>query len=77
MDNKAAQDISAFSYEKAIRELEKIISKMEKGNLSLEETMRLYEQGISLSLLCQENISSAKLKFEEISSNIQEKHNEI
>ena len=36
------------TYEKKIEELKKIIEKIEDGNTSLDESMRLYEQGAAL-----------------------------
>ncbi len=34
-----------LSFEKAMAELEKIVAKLEKGNLSLEQSLELYERG--------------------------------
>ncbi|MBC5787295.1 MULTISPECIES: exodeoxyribonuclease VII small subunit [Clostridiaceae] len=55
-----------LSFEKAMAELEKIVAKLEKGNLSLEQSLELYEKGTKLSAICHEKLQSAQLKIEEI-----------
>jgi exodeoxyribonuclease VII small subunit len=55
-----------FSLEKSLTELEKLIAKMETGQLSLEESLKLFEQGVSLTKLCQESLTSAEQKVQQL-----------
>ena len=49
-----------MSFEKAIVALEEIVSKLEAGTLSLEESLKAYEEGIALSRFCAEMLENAK-----------------
>jgi exodeoxyribonuclease VII small subunit len=57
-----------MTFEKALVQLEKIVSKMEKGQLKLEESLALYEQGVKLTVYCQRELDQAKLKIETLSA---------
>nr|WP_240544447.1 exodeoxyribonuclease VII small subunit [Exiguobacterium algae] len=46
--------------------LEQIVSKLETGDVPLEEAMTLYEEGVRLSALCQTKLSTAEKKMDEI-----------
>ena len=61
--------MAEISFEKALEKLEKIVSELEAGNISLEEALSRYEEGIKLSRLCQEKISQAEKKIEVLSKN--------
>ncbi len=52
-----------ITYEKAISRLEEIVKKLESGSLSLEESLKLYEEGAELSLHCHKLLSEARLKI--------------
>lgn len=58
-----------MTFETAIEELEKVVAKMEKGQLELEESLKLYEQGVGLARFCQKELNGAKLKIEQIAKN--------
>ena len=51
------------TYETAVKELEKTVDSLEKGGLSLDETLKLYEQGIKLSGFCMECLDKAEQKI--------------
>jgi exodeoxyribonuclease VII small subunit len=51
-------------FEEALKQLEDVVAKLEKGELSLEESLRLYEQGIGLSRLCHQKLEEAEGKIE-------------
>lgn len=57
-----------MSYEKAVLRLEKIVDKLENGNLSLEEMMKLYEEGTALAAECSKSLDAAQLKITELSA---------
>lgn len=50
------------TYEKKIEELKRIIEKIEDGNTSLDESMRLYEQGAALIRQCESLLADAEMK---------------
>lgn len=54
----------AFSFEEAIASLESLVNSMESGNLSLEASLKTFEEGIALSRQCQTALSEAKLKVD-------------
>lgn len=53
-----------LSFEKAYEELEIIADKLNSGDVSLEEALKLYEEGIKLSNLCSKALENAKQKIE-------------
>ncbi len=52
------------SFESSLEELEKIVGKLERGDLPLETSLELFEQGIKLSRECQERLSQAERRIE-------------
>jgi exodeoxyribonuclease VII small subunit len=52
------------TFEQALSELEQIVQKLEKGELPLEESLRLYEEGIRLSRLCHGKLEEAEGRIE-------------
>ena len=53
-----------MQFEKTIAELETIVSQLEKGDLSLEESLKQFEKGIKLARLCQDVLQQAEQKIE-------------
>jgi exodeoxyribonuclease VII small subunit len=52
------------SFEDSLKQLEAIIAKLEKGDLPLEESVRLFEEGVRLSNACKTEIESAEGKVQ-------------
>ena len=52
------------SFEDSLAELEKIVNKLEGGELPLEESLELFEKGVGLSRECQERLSRAERRIE-------------
>ncbi len=63
---KKPDDIMALSFEKALAELEDIVSKLESGKAELEESISLYERGAKLKAHCEAKLKSAQEKIEKI-----------
>lgn len=59
-------DIAALSFEKALAELEEIVSKLESGEAALEESIALYERGAALKAHCAAKLKSAQEKIDKI-----------
>ena len=57
---------AAPDFEKALAELESIVSTLEKGDLSLEAALKHFERGISLTRQCQTALKEAELKVEKL-----------
>lgn len=65
---KGLLSMEKMTYEKAVARLEEIVDKLENGNLTLEEMMKLYEEGTSLAAKCSKSLDAAQLKITELSS---------
>lgn len=55
-----------LSFEEALRQLEEIVSVLERGDISLDEAISAYEKGTSLKAHCQKRLEEARLKVEKI-----------
>lgn len=52
------------SFEESLKQLETIIAKLERGDLPLEESVRLFEEGVKLSNACKGDLETAEGKIE-------------
>jgi len=52
------------SFETALKQLEELVQRLEKGELPLEESLKLYEDGIRLSRFCHAKLEEAEGKIE-------------
>ena len=52
------------NFEEALAELESLVEKMEKGDLSLEDAMANFQRGIELTRSCQETLKTAEQKVQ-------------
>lgn len=59
-----------MKFEEALKTLEAIVEKLESGNLELEESIRLFEQGVELSLYCQQQLQQAEGKIQRLVKNL-------
>ncbi|KTC82574.1 exodeoxyribonuclease VII small subunit [Legionella cherrii] len=55
-------------FEQSIMELEEIVRQLEKGELSLEDSLKQFEKGISLARRCQDVLQKAEQKIEILTS---------
>ena len=56
--------MAEMKFEDALKKLEKIVDDLEAGDLSLDEALEKYEEGIKLSKLCAKKLELAKKKVE-------------
>lgn len=64
--NNGSNDITApltLSFEEAMKRLEEIANKLENGQVSLDESLALYEEGIALVRCCNEKLDRAEQKI--------------
>lgn len=64
--DKSAPDIEGLSFEAALKELEDIVAKLERGDVELEESIAIYERGAKLKAHCEAKLKAAELKVEQI-----------
>ena len=60
----AEKEKKELKFEEALEKLEKIVEDLEGGDLSLDESMKRYEEGIHLSKLCSKRLEEAKKRIE-------------
>ncbi len=58
--------IEEFSFEVALKELEAIVSRLEQGEVDLEDSIALYERGQVLKSHCEKKLKSAEGRLEKI-----------
>jgi exodeoxyribonuclease VII small subunit len=63
---QAMADIDNFSFEKALSELEQIVTKLERGDIPLQDSIAAYERGEALKNRCEKLLKDAELKVEKI-----------
>jgi exodeoxyribonuclease VII small subunit len=52
------------TFEEALKSLENVVARLESGEIKLEESIRLFEEGMKLSSLCQKRLDDADRKIE-------------
>ncbi len=57
-----------LTFEEAMRELEKLVDSLDKGEVSLDEAIVAYDRGSQLKDYCQKKLQEAKMKIETIQS---------
>jgi exodeoxyribonuclease VII small subunit len=55
-----------MDFEKKLGRLEEIVHKMEKGELALEESLKLFEEGVKLSRECHTQLNEAEVKVKKL-----------
>ena len=66
MAEEANEDIKALSFEKALEALEKIVDDLERGDVPLDQSIRIYERGEALKAHCDRLLKAAEDKVEKI-----------
>ena len=52
------------SFEDSLKKLETIVDQLEKGDLALEDSLKLFEQGVGLSATCTQELDAAEGKVQ-------------
>lgn len=58
--------VSEMSFETAMTELNEVVSKLERGDVALEDSIALYERGAKLKAHCEAKLKEAEEKVEKI-----------
>jgi exodeoxyribonuclease VII small subunit len=62
----AGKALEELSFEGALKELEAIVSRLEQGEVDLEDSIALYERGQTLKSLCEKRLKTAEGRLEKI-----------
>ncbi len=66
-------DIRGMSFETALKELEQIVTRLEKGDVDLEQSIEIYERGEALRVHCARVLRRAEAKVARITLNAQQR----
>lgn len=58
--------IAALPFDKALAEFQAVVQKLETGNLPLEESIALFEQGVMLQTRCERLLNEAEVRFQRL-----------
>lgn len=63
-----------ISFEASLNELEKIVAELENGNVSLDESIELFERGMELTNVCRKKLETASRKIKTLTEAEAEKN---
>ena len=58
--SEPSAELEPLEFEKALAELEKIVARMESGELSLEQALATHKRGLELARYCQQKLEAAQ-----------------
>ena len=58
--------MSEIKFEKAMSRLEKIVEALERGDLDIDKSLEIFEEGIKMSRLCSKKLNEAEAKIEKL-----------
>ncbi|MCS5544734.1 MAG: exodeoxyribonuclease VII small subunit [Gammaproteobacteria bacterium] len=59
--------MSEIKFEKAMTRLENIIEELERGDLDIDKSLEIFEEGIKMSRLCSKKLNEAEARIEKLS----------
>ena len=68
MSDNALPDVGSLSFEAALKQLEEIVTKLERGDVPLEESIAIYERGEALKKHCEALLARAEERVDKIRS---------
>ena len=66
MSENPLPDVGTLSFEVALKQLEEIVTKLERGDVPLEESIAIYERGEALKKRCEALLAQAEERVEKI-----------
>tara|TARA_B100000925_G_C21594959_1_gene297934 strand:+ start:67 stop:303 length:237 start_codon:yes stop_codon:yes gene_type:complete len=60
------------NFEESLQDLEKIVTELESGKISLDESLKKYEEGVKVFKSCKELLSKAEKKIQSLTSTLEE-----
>jgi exodeoxyribonuclease VII small subunit len=61
--------MAEIKFEKAMDRLEHIVEELEKGELDIDKSLEIFEEGIKMSRVCSKKLSEAEQKIEKLTKN--------
>jgi exodeoxyribonuclease VII small subunit len=68
--SKPSGDTAKLTFEQALAELEKIVARMESGELSLEQSLAAHKRGLELARFCQQRLETAQQQVKVLEGDI-------
>ena len=65
-----AKNSQKQTFEDTLRRLEEIVGQLERGDISLEDSIKMYEEGLALSKTCMDKLTQAELKLKKLVKNV-------
>ena len=59
--------MSELKFEKAMTRLENIVDELERGDLDIDKSLEIFEEGIKMSRLCSKKLNEAEARIEKLS----------
>ena len=67
--SKNVKEKDGRSFEESLKRLEEIVDTLEAGDTALEESIKLYEEGMTIAKSCMTQLNEAKLRLKKIQKN--------
>ena len=61
--------MAEIKFEKAMERLEQIVDELEKGDLDIDKSLQIFEEGVKMSRICSKKLSEAEAKIEKLTRN--------
>lgn len=72
----STKDKESLSFEEALSRLEQIVDELEDESITLDKSIKLYEEGIALSSMCTEALEEAELRIKNVAEQTDDNNNE-
>lgn len=72
MNDKNSTTPPSMNFESSLKELEKIVRELESGEVSLDESLKKFEQGIDLYKRCRQTLEGAEKRIKILSDSLKE-----
>ena len=66
MAQQGEPELDGLTFEAALERLEAIVQKLESGEVDLEESIRIYEQGVKIKAFCERKLNEAQERVDKI-----------
>ncbi len=68
---KKNESADSQNFEQSLRRLEEIVEILEQGKVTLDETMKIYEEGVYISKYCLEHLSRAEVTLKRLGKDVE------
>lgn len=65
-ENTEKAELEKLTYEAAVSELEHVVKQLETGDITLDESLRLFQKGMSLSDICHRKLEAIEKKITQL-----------